>query len=101
VSSADIFISPNGTFSVSYTSSTVDERINGVCYCLRLVDPEHPELSPLFTDSFLRLKSIQTLYSGKDPKNLIDTDGGYDQIRLSAKVFEKVSTSVSFALCCA
>jgi hypothetical protein len=94
VSTGDLFVSPNGTFNIAYTNGTVDERIAGVRYRLRLVDPEHPELSPLFTSTILGLKSIQALYSGKDPKNLLETDGGYDQIRLSTKTFEKVSTLI-------
>ena len=97
ISSGDLFVSPNGSFNVSYTNSMVDERIAGVRYRLRLVDPEHPELSPLFTDSILGLKSIQTLYTGKEPKNLLDMDGGYDQIWISTKMFERVCTSFSFS----
>ena len=42
----------------------------------------------MFVNSVLGIKSIQALYSGR---NLLDTDGGFDQIRLSAKSFEKVS----------
>ena len=97
ISSGDLFVSPDGSFNVSYTNGMVDERIAGVRYHLCLVDPEHPELLPLFTDSILGLISIQTLYTGKEPKNLLDTDGGYDQIRISTKMFERVCTSFSFS----
>ena len=39
------------------------------------------------------------MYSGKEPKNLLDTDGGFEQIRLSAKTFEKVHLSHLVGLC--
>ena len=91
VSFSDLFVGPSGSFNMKFTSGSVDDRIGGIRYRLRLIDPEHPELSPVFVDSVLGIKSIQALYSGKEARNLLDTDGGFDQIRLSAKSFEKVS----------
>ena len=91
VSSGDLFVFLNGSFNASYTNGSVEEKIAGVHFCLCLVDPEHPELLPIFADSVLGLKTIQALYTGKEAKNLLDSNGGYDQIQLSAKMFEKVS----------
>jgi hypothetical protein len=99
VSPSDLFVTPNGSFNKNYTAGSVDEKINNVRYRMRLVDPEHPELTPLFVDSVLGIKTIQAMYSGKEPKNLLDTDGGFEQIRLSAKTFEKVRLSRLVWLC--
>ena len=90
VSPSDLFVSPNGTFNKDYAAGTADQKIKGIRFRLRLVDPEHPEFSPLFVESIAGIKSLQALYPGKEPRNLLDSDGGYDQIRLSAKSFEKV-----------
>ena len=44
-------VSPAGSFNKDYTAETIDHTINGIQFRLRLVDPEHPELMPLFVDS--------------------------------------------------
>ena len=96
VSSGNLFVSPNSSFNVSYTNSMVDERIASTTTCTSLTPSIlncHPCSLTLFLDS--NQSRVYTL--ARNPTMFSTWMVATIKFR-SAKMFERVSTSLTFSM---
>lgn len=91
ISPSNIFVKPDGSFNKNFTNKTADKLIADVCFRFQLIDPEVPSLTPMFRSVVEGLRATQQMFPGKDHKNLLDFDGGYEKIKFSSKMFDEVS----------
>ena len=90
ISPSDIHVKPDGNFYKIFSDKPVDKVVADAAFRFQLIDPEIPDLSPAFSSAFDGLRSIQDTFPGMPHKDLLDSSGGYDKIKLSAKVFDQV-----------